>query len=695
MATLERIRNKGGILVAVVIGLALFAFILGDFLKRNGGGNQANSIEVGEINETTISYSAYQNEISQAEDFRKLQTGSSSIDENTQYQIQNQVWEQMIQEIIMGEKFENAGIDVSTEEVLDMATGKNAHPAIRQMFSDPQTGVFNQAAVVNFLRNRKRDANAYLYWEYLKKAIVNEKLNSKYTNLFRKGFFPTQSMIQSEANANLRSVDFDFVAVNYSTIPDSTIEVSNSEIKDYYSDHIDDYKQDAERTIQYVSFPVTPSEEDKELAEKWISDTKEEFSNPETDAAQFVTMNSDLPYEGKNLKADELRIAIKDFVVNGKEGDVFGPYLEDETYKLSRIVSIKEMPDSVRARHILIQEQDPTKANAIADSLINLINKGADFADLARKNSKDTGSAVNGGDLNWFKEGMMVKPFNDACFNAKKGDVLKVETQFGVHIINIQNVGKPVTKYNVATLAREIKYSSKTYQQVYSEANKFAANNNTSEKFIEAIKTENKTPRFATLKANDRNVRGLENSRRLVQWAFEGEVNDMSPTIYEFGNQFVIAVITDAKEEGHQNINEVASRIKSLIAKDKKAEIIIKKFNDNAKTSQSLSSLAQKMESTVQSAVNINFASYQVTGAGFEPALVGLATTSDVDKISTPVKGNRGVYVVKVTSESVTENADFEAAKRILTQNIEYKVRSLYNSIREEAEIKDNRAKYF
>ncbi len=695
MATLERIRNKGGILVAVVIGLALFAFILGDFLKGNGGGNQANSIEVGEINETTISYSAYQNEISQAEDFRKLQTGSSSIDENTQYQIQNQVWEQLVQEIIMGEKFENAGIDVSTEEVLDMATGKNAHPAIRQMFTDPKTGIFNQAAVVNFLKNRKRDANASLYWEYLKKAIVNEKLNSKYTNLFRKGFYTTKDMIQSEANANLRSVDFDFVAVNYNTIPDSTIEVSNSEIKDYYNDHIDNYKQDAERTIQYVSFPVNPSEEDKELAEKWITETKEEFANPATDAAQFVTMNSDLPYEDKNLKAEELRIAIKDFVTNGKEGDVFGPYLEDEAYKLSRIVSIKEMPDSVRARHILIQEQDPTKADAIADSLINLINKGADFADLARKNSKDSGSAVNGGDLNWFKEGMMVKPFNDACFNAKKGDIVKVETQFGVHIINIQNVGKPVTKYNVATLAREIKYSSKTYQQVYAEANKFAANNNTSEKFIEAIKTENKTPRFATLKANDRNVRGLENSHRLVQWAFEGDVNDMSPTIYEFGNQFVIAVITDAKEEGHQDINEVASRIKSLIAKDKKAEIIIKKFNENTKTSQSLSSLAQKMESSVKSAVNINFASYQVTGAGYEPALVGLATSSDVNKISTPVKGNRGVYVVKVTSESVAENADLEAAKRMATQNIEYKVRSLYNSIREEAEIKDNRAKYF
>ena len=695
MATLERIRNKGGILVAVVIGLALFAFILGDFLKRNGGGNQANSIEVGEINGTTITYAEYQNEIGQAEDFRKLQTGTSSLDENTQYQIRNQVWEQLVQEIIMGEKFEDAGIEVSTEEVLEMATGKNAHPAIRQMFSDPQTGVFNQAAVINFLKNRKRDRNANLYWEYIKKAIVNEKLNTKYANLYRKGFYTTQNMIESEAKANLRTVDFDFVAVNYSTIPDSTIEVSNSEIKAYYNDHLEDYKQDAERTIEYISFAVNPSDEDKQLAEKWITDTKEEFSNPATDAGQFVTMNSDLPYEDKNLKAEDLRITIKDFVVNGNVGDVYGPYLEDETYKLSRIVSIKQMPDSVRARHILIQEQNPATANAIADSLINLINNGSDFAELARKNSKDTGSAINGGDLNWFKEGMMVKPFNDACFSAKKGDVLKVETQFGVHIINIQNVGKPVTKYNVATLAREIKYSSKTYQQIYSEANKFAANNNTADKFIEAIKAENKTPRFATLKANDRNVRGLENSRRLVQWAFEGEVNDMSPTIYEFGNQFVIAVITDAKEEGYQPVNDVASRIKSLIAKDKKAEIIMKKFVDNTKTSQSLSSLAQKMESTVQSAANINFASYQVTGAGFEPALIGLATNAEVDKISIPVKGNRGVYVVKVTSETIAENADLEAAKRTLTQSNEYKVRSLNTAIREEAEITDSRAKYF
>ncbi|TLX77439.1 peptidylprolyl isomerase [Labilibacter sediminis] len=697
MATLERIRKKGGVLVAFMVGFALLAFILTDFFSSKGG-NQPKSIEIGEVNGTTISYNAYQNEVSQAEEFNKLRTGQASLDENTQYQIREQIWNQMVLDIVMGEKFEDNGIEVTAEEVLDMATGKNVHPAIRQMFTDQQTGMFRQEAVVNFLRNRKSDRNANFYWEYLKKLIVNEKLNSKYTNLVKKGMYVTQSQINSEANAKLRNVDFDFVAVNYRTIPDSTVEVSDSEISAYYSAHKNDFKQEAERTIQYLTYVVNPSAEDRELAEKWINDIKPEFSDPNTNAGQFVTMNSDLPYEDRNLKAEDVRIAIKDFVETAKEGDVYGPYLEDETYKLSRIVSIKQMPDSVKARHILIQEQDPTKGHAVADSLIKLINNGSDFASLARTHSKDNGSAINGGDLNWFKEGAMVKPFNDACFNGKKGDVVKVESQFGIHIINIQEVGKLTTKYNIVTLAREIKYSSKTYQQVYSEANKFAATNNTADKFIEGIKTENLTPRFATLKANDRNVSGLENSRRLVQWSFEAGVNDMSPTIYEFGNQFVIAVVTEAQEDGFKDVNDptVSNNIRSILAKDKKADIIIKKFNENIATSQSLSSLAQKMDSRVQTATNINFGSFQVPGAGSEPALVALASLSEVNQLSVPAKGNNAVFVVKVTSESISDTPDTNTTKMQLEQSNGYKVDyRLVESIREGAEITDERSKYF
>jgi len=697
MATLERIRNKGGILAAFFIGFALLAFILTDFFTKNGG-SQPNSIEIGEVNATTISYAAYQNEVNKAEDFQKLRTSQSSIDENSQYQIRENVWNQMVMDIIMGEKYEATGIEVTTEEVIDMATGTNVHPAIRQMFANPQTGQFDQALVINFLRNRKADANAYFYWDYLQTLLVNEKLETKYRNLFLKGITPTTAQIANEANAKLRSVDFDYVAVDYRSIPDSTIEVSDSEISSYYNENKEDYKQDAERAIEYVTFVVNPSEEDKAMAEQWIKDTQAEFSSPDINAEQFVTMNSDLPFNDKNLNEEELRISVKDFVVNAKEGEVYGPYFEDNAYKLTRVVSIKQLPDSVRARHILIQEATPSASHQVADSLMALINKGADFAEIARVNSKDNGSAINGGDLNWFKEGMMVKPFNDACFNAKKGDVLKVETQYGVHIINIQNVGDLTTKYKLATLAREVKYSSKTYQQIYSEANKFAANNNTASKFIEAIKAENLTPRFATLKASDRNVSGLESSRRLVQWAFESEVNDMSPTIYEFGNQFVIAVVTEAHEKGYKNYKseEVYNSIKSILAKDKKAEIIKKKFIENTATSQSLTSLAQKMDSEVQTATSINFASYQVPGVGPEPALIGLASVAPVGTISQPIKGNRYVFVVKVTSETKAEDSNNEGTKRQIEQIYNSKINySLVPSIREKAEIEDERAKYF
>ena len=696
MATLERIRKKGGVLVAFMVGFALLAFILTDFFSNKGGG-QPSSMEVGEVNGTAISYADYQNEITQAEDFRKLSSGQGSIDENVQFQIRQSVWDQMVMDVVMGEKYEETGIAVTTDEIIDMATGKNPHPGIRQMFTDPQTGVFSQSAVVNFLRNRKNDPNANFYWEFLQKSLINEKLATKYTNLFQKGFYVTRSQATNEANANLRNVDFDFVAVNYTTIPDSTVKVSKSEISSYFNAHKENFKQEAERTIQYVTFLVEPSEEDKQMAEKWISDIKPEFSNPTTDPAQFVTMNSDIPYQDQNLKQEDVRLALKDFVANGKQGDVYGPYLEDDTYKLSRLVSVKQMPDSVKARHILIQEQNPVQANSIADSLMNLIEKGADFGDLARKNSKDTGSAINGGDLNWFKEGAMVKPFNDASLNAKKGDVVKVETQFGVHIIQVQEVGQLVTKYNIATLGREIKYSSKTYQQVYSAANKFAASNNTPSKFKEGFKTENLTPRFATLRAADRDVVGLEGSRRLVQWAFEAKVNDMSPTIYEFGNQFVIALVTEAVKEGYQDVedSEVASSIKSILARDKKAEIIKKRFEENKVSSQSLSSLAQKMDSRVQSATNINFASFQVPGVGMEPALIAVASLSDVDKMSVPVQGNLGVYVVKVTSEQLGEKGDVESAKAQLENMSTNKAYRLAPSIKEKAVIKDDRLKYF
>jgi peptidyl-prolyl cis-trans isomerase D len=696
MATLEKIRNKAGILVAIFIGFALIAFVLTDLLNSGSSLFQKAGQDVAEINGNSVTIQEFYALLNQHEEFAKLQSGRASLEEREIYQIHDQAWRELIIQTIMKEKYDELGLNITSAELLNMVTGSNVHPRIRQIFTNPQTGIFDKAQLIGFLQRKKNDPNANFFWNYNEKQIITERTNAKYTNLLKKGMYVTSQQAELEAKAKGREVNFDFIVQRYNTISDSAVTVSDAEIKDYYNKHIDNYKQEATRDIEYVTFEVLPSEEDRIMTEEWVANNKETFADPATDAVQYVKMNSDGDYDERNLKISQLSLQLQGFVEGANEGDVYGPYLENEAYKLTRVVSIKQLPDSVKARHILIRATaDPAATLAKADSLMKLINNGADFATLARENSEDPGSAINGGDLGWFAEGMMVKPFNDACFNGKRGDVVKVETQFGVHIINIQQLGNTVAKYNLATLERNIAHSSKTYQEIYSQATKFAALNNSPEKFNEAIETDNLTKRYGRgIRANDRNVGALQSPRQLVRWAFENEVGSMSP-IYEFGNEFVIAVLTDEKEAGKTPLAMVSNQIKRDLLKEKKADKIIAEITSKQQANGSLSSLAENLNTTVQTAEGITFADQQVTGAGIEPALVALALSADMNTVSVPIAGNNGVFVVRVTSESDV-NVDVEEEKRALVQANNFKVDyRTFEAIQNKAEVEDNRINFF
>ncbi|MBS2100325.1 peptidylprolyl isomerase [Carboxylicivirga linearis] len=686
MATLEKIRSKAG-LVIVVIGVGMAAFLLGDLMNSGGSMFRSSKMEIAEINGTTVSLPEYQAYLTELEDYYKLNSRSSAMDENTSYQIREQAWNQMVQDVIMNEKYEDLGIHVTSDEIFDMATGKNVHPQIRQMFTNPQTGMFDKQQVINFLRQKDADPSAQFFWMFLEKQIKNERLMKKYSDLISKGMYVTTAQAKAEAEAKKAVVDFDFIVKRYATIPDSTITVSDSEIKDYYNSNIENYKQDATREVEYVSFEVKPSDEDKEATLEWIKNAKAEFSNPETDAVQYVKMNSETEHVERNWKIEQLSSKLQDFVSGAQVGEVYGPYQEGETYKLTRLVDVKQIPDSVKARHILLK--DPT----VADSLFNLVKGGANFAEIARANSEDPGSAINGGDLGWFNEGTMVKPFNDACFNGKKGDIVKVQSQFGTHIINIQDKGKPVTKYNIATLDRKVAYSSKTNQQVYAQAAKFASQNKTYEKFNESIQSENLIKRYGrNIRKTDRNVSNMDGSREMIRWAFEADIHDMSD-IFEFGDEYVIGFLTGIKEEGYQTLASVKSSIERQLRNKKKADMIIADLKSK-KQGNDLNALASATNTEVQSASDITFASYQVPGAGVEPALVAVATTTKEGEVSTPVAGNNGVFVVKVTTVT-TEETNVEAAKSQLAQTSSYKAYQAYQVIRENASIDDNRIKFY
>ncbi len=687
MATLEKIRGKAG-LVIVVIGVGMAAFLLGDLMNSGGSMFRSKSMQIAEIDGTTVSLPEYQNYLTELEDYYKLNARTSSMDENTTQQLRQQAWDQMVQDVIMDEKYDELGIKVTPDEIFELATGKNVHPQIRQMFTNPQTGIFDKAQVINFLRQKDNDNQARFYWLFLEKQIKKERLFTKYRELMKKGMFVTTAQATAEAEAKKTKVDFDFVVKRYGSIADSTVQISESDIKAYYKANIDNYKQDPSRDIEYISFEVKPSDEDKAQTRDWISKSKIEFEDPATDAVQYVKMNAETDHVDRNMKKEQLSAVLQDFVTDAKVGEVYGPYLENETYKLSRLVAIKQIPDSVKARHILLQ--DPT----LADSLFTLVKGGANFADVARANSKDPGSAINGGDLGWFNEGTMVKEFNDACFNGKRGDIVKVQTQFGTHIINIQAVGQPTTKYNLATLDRKISYSSKTNQDVYAQAAKFASLNKTYDKFNEGVQSENLIKRYGrSLKENDRSVANLKQSREMVRWAFTAEMHDMSE-IFEFGDEYVIAFVTGIKEEGSQPMSMVKGSIERELRNKKKAEKIMADISSK-KQGNDIAALAAALDSEVQSATDIDFGAFQVPGAGVEPALVALATSAKSGELSAPVAGNNGVFVVKVNNiKEGTSN--IEGEKTQLKQNVTFKVDyQALESIKKNASIVDQRSKFY
>lgn len=694
MATLERIRNRAGILVAAFIGLALLAFILNDLLgsgqKVFGGGNQ----RVAKIDGESVSIHDYQNQIAEFEDYAKLSSGRSSLDENTSMRLREQVWNQMVQNIVMDKKYQQIGIEVTPDEILDMVAGKNVHPSIRQMFTNPQTGVFEQAQVINFLQNKNQDPQANFYWSFLERQLKAERLFTKYTSLIKGGMYVTSSQAKMEADAKSKEVDFNFVVVRYNTLSDSLIKVSSSDIKNFYNKNKENYKVEATRDIEYVVFAVEPTDDDKQTTFEWVNKQKETFANPATDAIQFVQMNSETPADNRYWKPEQLSSELQRFVATASINDVTGPYLENESFKLSRLVDVKQLPDSVKARHILIRNNTPERNNQLADSLIARIKAGDDFAAMARKYSEDPGSAINGGDLGWFAEGAMVKPFNDAAFMNNKGETVKVESQFGIHIIQIQDKGKAVTKYNVATLDRKIDYSSKTYQNVYSRATRFASENNSQDKFNEAITKENLVKRYGKgIRSADQAVGALQSSRELVRWAFEAKKGSLSP-IYEFGDDIVVAVLTGEQEKGYAKLEDVSASISRELINEKKAEQLMADLSTKGTTS--LEQLAAMKNTQVESASHINFGSFQVPGAGVEPALVAAATVGALGKVTGPVKGYNGVYMIQVTNSTPLDISTKEMEQLQLKQQNGYKVDyQLIQTILNKTEIEDNRIKFF
>ena len=705
MSALQFLREKAGVLVAVVIGVSLLLFVVSDFFG-NGRGQRLKArkyYEIGEIGGEIVSYQDYDLRIQNLIEIYKL-SGNTNIDEATTETLREQIWQQMVREQILDSRYKKLGIGVSTEEVDELVLGNNPHQIVQQLFTDQQTGIFNKSALVNFLKQIEFDETAKKYWLFFENEIVNDRMSTKYNNLVSKGLYVTSKQAEFDNNLALNTVDFSYILKNYVSLPDSSVNISESDINSYYSKHKERYKRNALRDIEYVAFDVIPSEDDIKQTEEWINKAKEEFLTA-SDPVQFINLSADSRYVGFFTPISMVPENLQDFVRKEDLNSVFGPYVEDNSYKIARLISVANRPDSVHVRHILLSpNQTRTLANVrlVADSLLRLIKTGTSFEVLAMTNSDDQGSAQIGGDLGWFSEGTMVVPFNNACFSGKKGDIKTVETTFGIHIIEILDQSKDTRKYNLGIIDRKIVPSSVTNQKVYSEASQFAGTNDTYEKFTKAIAEQGLDKRVTTdIAPQQKTLPGLDNPRFLIISLFQAEegkiiLDNNQQAVFEIGDKYVIAFCTKAQEDGIAPVSDVANEIRFILTKDKKADIISSNFIKNSGSGKTIDNIAQTMGLTVQEATQINFRSYTVPGAGTEPSLIAAASVSPQGTVSGPVKGSNGVYMLTVNNITTANEEDLSLLKNRLKVSFQMRgTYEAYDALRKAANIVDKRYKFY
>jgi peptidyl-prolyl cis-trans isomerase D len=706
MSTLQFLREKAGVLVAGVIGLSLFLFVVSDFFGKGRGQRlrQKKYYEIGQISGEYVSYQDFETRLQNLMEIYKL-SGRTQIDEATTESLREQIWQQMIRERILDPQYKKLGIGVSNEEIDELVLGNDPHQIVRQLFTDQQTGQFNKSFLVNFLKQTEVDETAKKYWLFFENEIVDDRTNVKYNNLISKGIYITSKQAEFTEKLNSPTVDFSYTLKNYASLPDSAVTVSQSEIESYYSKHKQSYKRTASRSIEYVTFDVIPSEDDRKQTEDWITKIKEEFAAA-SDPVQFINSTADTRHVGFYLTLDNVPEKLRDFAKKEDLKDVFGPYEEDGSYKIARLLDVANRPDSVHVRHILLSPNNNRtleQARHEADSLVRLIKSGTAFAALAQANSDDQGSAQIGGDLGWFPEGRMVVPFNDACFSGKKGDIKIAETSFGVHIIDILAQSKDSRKYDLGIIDRKIMAGPQTIQKVYTEASRFAGTNDTYEKFNKTIADQGLNKRVANdIAPQQKTLPGLTNPRALIIALFQSNqgkivLDNNQQAVFEIGDKYVVGYCTKRQDDGIAPVKDVENDVRFAVIKDKKADVIAAEFRKDEGQGKTIDDIARDMGLTVQEATQINFRSYSVPGgAGSEPTLIAAATVAKEGDITGPVKGNNGVYLLTANNITVAPAADLKALQAQLTTT--YEMRGgyeAYEAMRRDANIIDKRYKFY
>jgi len=717
MATLNKIRSKSGVLIAI-IGFALFAFVLGDLFKSGSSILKGKQNVVGVIDGNEISYQDFNPEVQRSLEAYKRQ-GLNSLT-----QVSNIVWSNMERRILIDEEVEKLGINIGEDELWNLIITdqsiKNA-PSFKN-----EAGMFDQNKVKEYLsylrENSSSNAQAaqlWFDWINFEQTLKERGVVTSYYSLISAGITATDADGKYDYKFTNDQVNAKYIYLPYSSVKNSDVKISDDEISDYISDNEDDFKADASRDIQYVYFKISPSLSDEakvkeELLEVMNDnieydratstyDTIPGFASTVNDSL-FVNSKSDINFDPMYYHKGKLSAEVETFAFDAVVGQVYGPYLENNAYKVSKLVSIKTIPDSVKASHILISfvgaqnaaadvVRTDEQAKALADSLSTILNKkSSKFADLAKDFSNGP-TATKGGDLGWFTYGRMVPEFNTFAFNNKEGDIGVVKTIFGYHVVKIEdqrNIGKAV---KVATIVRNILPSDATDNELYAKASNFINSNKTLASFQADSKAKGLEARNVEgLKIMEFNIPGIGDQREIVRWAFNEETQIGSTKLQAVDDGYVAVLLYNSAEEGLTPIDIARAKVEPILMNQKKAEILLAKINGTT-----LAKIAQNVNKSVLTVNSIHFANPIIPGAGKEPKVVGILFGSKKGIVSDPIEGKTGVFVVEVVSaKEATKLPNYATYVNKLKSQYDSRVNyQVFEGLKNSVEIVDNRSRFY
>lgn len=693
MAVLSKIRERSMFLI-IIIGLALFAFVLdpstlGDFF------NSSKMNEVGEINGESITTQEFIQEVEQY----KQQVGANV----PEMQAVNAVWENIIRKKIYQNQLAEAGITIGEADVWNeiiSAPFVQSSPEYQN-----EAGLFDEQKFKQFLADTKENnKDLWAQWSNYMNQVKENLATTTYNNLITAGLGASLKEGENEYIYENKKLNAEYVYVPFTSISDDVVKIKKSEIEAYIKDHEADFKVDASVDISYVSFDILPTLEDENELKSDVASLIEDFKLSTNDAIFLSENESDTSLNDAFQFKNQVNAEVSGSIFSGAKGDVFGPYKDNGFLKISKITEIAQMPDSVKASHILIpfvgsQRATPEitrtedDAKKLADSILTVVKTTkAKFESLAKEFSSDKSNADKGGDLDWFTYNTMTPEFRDFTFKGKTGEMGVVKTPFGFHIIKIDEQRNNQNVLKLATLSRKIVPSEATENSVFRSAEEFSLALSNNKKFDDVAKQKKYTAKPAVgIKALDENVPGLGMQRQIVSWAFNKETKIGDFKRFDLEGKHVVVTLTATQEKGLMSADKAINTVRPILVNEKKAAMLVEKLNGS-----NLQDIAKKNNTNVRTAESVTLKSPTLSGVGVEPKIVGAMYNAKENKIYNAIVGDRGVYAFKVTKkENPTALPNYEINRKRIVDTRKNSTYKMYEAIKKASDIEDNRANIY